>query len=142
MTMKKLLILIILIIVGPRIYAPTERVIFIESPPGINPYLELYQATCFVESSYRPDAINQQEQAYGLVQIRQCKLDDYNKETGKNYTLQDCLVPEISKEIYMHFASKFDHKEYELIAKKWNGSGPMTGEYWKKVMKQWKKEIR
>lgn len=116
-----------------KVYAPTEKVIYLESPPGINPYMDLFQAQCSVESSNRPEVINHDEQAYGLVQIRQCKLDDFNIETGKNYTLDDCLVPEISKEIYMHFASKFSPNDYELIARRWNGSGLMTAKYWKKV---------
>ena len=74
--------------------------------------------------------------AYGISQIRQGKLDDFNRETGKHYTLEDCLDPDVSKEIYMHFAVKYGPYQIEKLARRWNGSGPMTDEYWKKIKKE------
>lgn len=140
--MKKLLILIILIIVGPSIYAPTERVIYIGSIPGINPYNELWEAVKFVETCNNPDTINAAEQAYGPGQIRQVKLDDFNEAQGtehsaqgrKEYTLEDCMDEKIARDIFMWHCSRYN--DAETAARRWNGSGPMTDEYWKKIKVQ------
>ena len=126
---QSLLILFLLITI--KVMAPTERYLTLLIPEPVNPYMNLYNATCFVESSHRAKVINQDEQAYGIVQCRQMKLDDYNRETGSCYTLQDCLDPGISKKIWMHFAAKYNHRDYEKIAKKWNGS--KTDIYWNKI---------
>ena len=128
--MKQSLIILFLIITI-KAMAPAERYLTLLKPEPVNPYLNLYNATCFVESSRRAKVINQDEQAYGIVQCRQMKLDDYNKETGNNYILSDCLDPDISKKIWMHFASKYDHRDYESIAKAWNRS--KTDKYWEKI---------
>ncbi len=143
--MKKTLIIIILIIVVPSIYAPTEKVIHILSSPGINPYSELWAAVKFVESGYNPDTINIIEQAYGPGQIRQVKLDDFNAGSGerragvkKEYTLTDCMDEGIAREIFMWHCSRFN--DQETAARRWNGSGPMTDRYWKKIQIQLNKQ--
>jgi len=123
--------LILFLFITIRAMAPTERFQPLLRPEPVNPYMNLYKASCFVESSYRAKVINHKEQAYGIVQLRQMKLDDYNKETGNHYTLQDCLDPDISKKIWMHFASKYDYRDCELIAKAWNRS--KTNKYWEKI---------
>ena len=124
-------LLILFLLITIQVMAPTERFLTLLNPEPINPYLNLYKATCFVESSHRAKVINHKEQAFGIVQCRQMKLDDYNKETGNNYTLQDCLNPDVSKMIWMHFASKYDYRDYETIAKRWNAS--TTDKYWNKI---------
>lgn len=124
-------LLILFLLISIRVMAPTERYLTLLRPEGINPYLNLYKASCFVESSHRANVINHDENAYGLVQIRQGKLTDYNNETGNNYTLQDCLNPDVSKKIWMHFADKYDYWDYETIAKRWNAS--TTDKYWNKI---------
>lgn len=93
----------------------------------------LWKAACIVESGGNPLKINQDEQAYGIVQIRQIRLDDYYRRTGKKYTLPEMLDTLKSREVYMYYAkgSKIDY-----IAKRWNGSGPMTEIYWKKIRRQ------
>ena len=128
--MKQSLLLFFLLITI-RVMAPTERFQPLLKPDPVNPYLNLYNASCFVESSHRAKVINEKEQAWGIVQIRQVKLDDYNKETSNHYTLQDCLNPDISKMIWMHFASKYDYRDCESIAKTWNRS--KTEKYWNKI---------
>ena len=124
-------ILILFLLITIKVMAPTERFTPLMKPTEVNPYLSLYKASCFVESSHRTKVINEKEKAYGIVQCRQMKLDDYNRETGNHYILPDCLNPDISKKIWMHFASKYDHRDYEKIAKAWNGS--KTDIYWNKI---------
>jgi hypothetical protein len=126
-------LLIFFLLVSIRGMAPTERFLTLSDPPPVNPYLNLYNASCFVESSHRAKVINEKEKAYGIVQIRIGKLTDYNNETGNHYTLQDCLDPDVSRKIWMHFAAKHDHRDYEKIAKAWNRS--TTDKYWNKVKK-------
>lgn len=118
-------------LISIKVMAPTERFQPLLRPEPVNPYMNLYKASCFVESSHRTKVINYEEMAFGIVQIRQCKLDDYNKETGNHYMLQDCLNPDVSKTIWMHFASKYDYRDCELIAKAWNRS--KTNVYWNKI---------
>mgnify|MGYP001220262964 FL=1 len=131
--MKKVKISILFIIISFQLYAPfvEKQILYIEQPECIQPFEDLWKAVCMVESTNNPLAINKEEQAYGIAQIRQCRIDHFNQLTGKNYTLQDCLNPVIAKEVFLRFA-KLD---LEKTAKKWNGSGPMTEIYWNKVKK-------
>ncbi len=74
----RIILTILLITFSLQLKAPAMRFLPIVQAEGINPYSELFNATCFVESSNRAGIINFSEQAYGIVQIRQCRLDDYN----------------------------------------------------------------
>jgi hypothetical protein len=85
------------------------------------------------ESLGNPNAVNKLEQAYGIAQIRQIRLDDYNMRTGKKYKLKDCFNQRISKEIFMYYAHRYSHHDMSYIARKWNGSGKETYRYWKRV---------
>ena len=69
----------------------------------------------------------------GHFQIRQVRLDHYNRETGLNHVLNDCYDYELSREIFLYFARG---KTYEKAAREWNGHGKMTDEYWRKVKKE------
>lgn len=122
-----------LIILSFQVYAPfaEQNVLYIEQPECIKPFEDLWKAVCMVESTNNPLAINQEEQAYGIAQIRQCRIDHFNQLTGKKYTLQDCFNPVIAKEVFLRFAKP----NLERTAKRWNGSGPMTEIYWNKVKK-------
>jgi len=93
----------------------------------------LWMAMCQIESSNRPRVINKKEQAYGIIQVRQIKLDDYFNNTGTRYTLKDMLDTTKAREVWQYYADK--HKNPETIARRWNGSGEMTSVYWSKVKK-------
>jgi hypothetical protein len=94
----------------------------------------LWLASCYVESRFNNHAVNEKEGAHGIVQIRQVRLDDYYKRTGKRYTLTDCFNVEISKEIWYYYAEQVHAAhDYCTIARSWNGSGPMTWDYWDKI---------
>ena len=127
--MKRLLNLLFCLLLASYLYAPARNELVILQPEPINPYEPLWRAVCQVESSGNPFAVNEAEQAYGLAQIRQIRLDDYAQRTGKVYTLTDCFDKKISKEIFMYFASG----TYEQTARNWNGKWELTEEYWKKV---------
>lgn len=134
--MKRLLILLCFGILPLVAGAPLSNTLTIEFKPPYEPFKDLMEATAWVESSNDTTALNLTEMAFGVFQIREIRLRDYNQRTGKSYTLQDCYNKQISDEIYLYYASKFHPSNLEGIAKSWNGSGEMTKEYWKKIKKQ------
>lgn len=96
----------------------------------INPFFVLWDHVKWTETRHT-DTINIHEQAYGQGQITPVKLREFNKETGKHYTLRDCMNEAISEEIFLHHCEKYSTLEY--ASKRWNGSGPATILYWNKV---------
>jgi len=102
--MKKLLILLIFLLIPWLLPAPGSAVCHIERIEPINVYNRLAEAVYTVESSRNPLAYNPKEDAVGGFQIRQCKLDQYIKETGKFYTLEQMYDIKTAKSIFMHFS--------------------------------------
>jgi hypothetical protein len=127
---KKLTILIFWML-SLQLTAPPSNCLVIVGSSPVRPYERLWEAVCMVESSGNPYAVNVGEQAYGIVQIRQIRLDDYAQRTGITYTLEDCFDKEVSKSIFMYYCAG----DYETVARSWNGSGRMTDDYWRKVKK-------
>jgi len=109
------------------------NVIYILSASPINGYDRLILALVQVESAGDTLAYNLLEEATGAFQIRPIRLLDYYQRTGINYILEDCYNYEISKEVFLYYARQTGHRDYETIARNWNGSGEMTLDYWKKV---------
>jgi len=101
----------------------------------VDNYERLINAIIMVESAGNSMAYNQAEEARGAFQIRPIRLKDYNQRTGKNYTTEDCFNFEISKEIFLYYVEKNGNPDYQFIARRWNGSGRMTLDYWEKVKK-------
>lgn len=110
--------------------APPNPVVYIAIPEEINYYDPLIKAIVMVESKGDIFAFNFLEQAAGPMQIRPCRINHYNKLVGSNYTTADCFDMELSRKVFLLFAQG---KNYSQAAKDWNGSGPMTLEYWQKV---------
>lgn len=129
----KSLLFIFFILLSPKAASPVTDFVSIPVTAGIDVYDKLVKAVVQVESKGDTLAFNLKEGAVGAFQIRRVRLLDYNKETGKNYTMQDCYSYNISREIFLHYAAKIGYPDYEKIARKWNGSGKMTLDYWKKV---------
>jgi hypothetical protein len=127
------LLLTTLLLLPLRLYAPGSERFFLVQPGEINIYQPIFKAVCAVESSGNVIAVNWKELAHGPAQIRPIRLLDYNKRTGKNYTVVDCLSYSVSWEIFKFYCKG---KDYERAAKNWNGSGEMVKEYWKRVKKQ------
>lgn len=132
--MKKL-ITIILLIIPAALFAPVIKTEYLADTFGINPYKDLLEAMEVVESKRNPLALNYEKGGYsvGILQIRQAKLEDFNRGTGKNYSLEDCFDPEISREIFYWHCTRYGPTNLQAIARAWNGSGEATKEYWNNV---------
>jgi hypothetical protein len=111
------------------LYIPTSESIY--NPNWIY-YSPLANAVYKHESNCNPLAYNPKENAVGGFQIRQCKLDEYNRIMGTNHKLEECYNYNFAKNIFLFFA---EGKSFEQAAKNWNGSGPMTISYWENVKK-------
>jgi hypothetical protein len=129
----KSLLLIIFLLISLRAASPDLNLLFIESSEPVFAFDRLIEAIVFVECGGNHWAYNVEEEATGPFQIRPIRLNDYNKRTGESFILDDCYNYEISKKIFLYYANLTGYPHYEKIAKDWNGSGPMTIDYWKKV---------
>jgi hypothetical protein len=127
----KAILLIILFLIPIRAIAPVDKGIVIIDRGGIDLIEMLWRAVCIVESNNDPLAVNVKEQAYGIAQIRECRIQHFNKLTSKSYRLEDCFNPAVSREIFMYFATE----DLEKTARAWNGSGKATLKYWNKIKK-------
>jgi hypothetical protein len=135
MKLTFLLLLFCSVLVAPPVDRP---VLYIETPTiisyfdSITGYDALIDAVVKWESDGDTCAFNPKENAVGAFQIRQCRIDHYNALNGTKYTLNDCYDYKLSKRIFLFFAKG---KDWEQAARDWNGSGPMTVEYWENVKK-------
>lgn len=122
-------------------HAPTLNSILMPKLVPTAPFDRLWTAICMVESSNNPSALNRKEMAIGIAQIRECRLSDFNKQTGKCYKLIEMYDPEKSKEVFYHYAKQIGINDLERIAREWNG-GPkgmkyrQTAQYWNLVKQQ------
>jgi hypothetical protein len=129
--MKKMIMIIFIFSLWSRmLFAPAYPVVTIVDIDPINYYDPLIQAIIQVESRGDVMAWNQDELAAGPMQIRPCRINHYNRLTRSNYTIDDCFDFEVSREVFLYFAHG---KDFEAASKDWNGSGPLTEIYWKKV---------
>ena len=128
--MKKVLLVIIFSCIMNMLLAPKSGALLVFIPPEINYYAPLIKAITWVETKNGLFLYNPEEQATGYFQIRPIRLQDYNSRTGKMYTMNDLYDYNISKEIFLYYTQG---RSYERVAKSWNGSGPKTIDYWKKV---------
>ena len=118
-----------------RVAAPDrESLVIIYSSP-VEPYKQLIHAIGMVETKCDTLAYNPVEQAVGYFQIRPIRLEDYNKRTGSKYKMRDLFNYEISEKIFLYYAEQIGPYDFEKISRKWNGSGPRTIHYWKKIKK-------
>jgi hypothetical protein len=130
---KIVLVTLLLLSFVFRVSAPNrESLIILDSRP-VEPYKQLIRAIGIVETSRDTLAYNPIEKAAGYFQIRPIRLKDYNKRTGSNYTMKDLFNYDISEKIFLYFADQIGPYDFEKIAKKWNGSGHMTINYWKRI---------
>jgi hypothetical protein len=127
--MKMILTFVILMFSVP-LYAPFDKVMYIERTEPINYYDPLIKAIVAYESKGDIFAFNFLEQACGPFQIRPCRIAHYNRLEGTNYTTADCFSMELSRKVFMRFTND---KDWEHAAKDWNGSGPLTINYWKEI---------
>ncbi len=131
-TRKLSLLLFLLFITFPAI-APDRNPLVIYKPAAINPFEPLMEAIGIIETMGNTLAFNQFENAVGIFQIRQVKVDEYNRQTGNRFSLTDMFDYENSRKVFLHFATLAGPYHFEKIAKAWNGSGPMTDFYWQRI---------
>jgi hypothetical protein len=99
----------------------------------VEPYRKLVYAIGMVETKGDTLAYNPDEDAAGYFQIRPIRLVDYNYKTRSNYTKKDLFNFDISAKIFLYFADLVGPYNLELIARKWNGSGQQTFNYWERI---------
>ena len=134
--MKKMNILILFLGLTLRLYGPEQRELYIPEPIKIEPYERAWQAVCWVETRLNPCSIGDmhlKEWSYGISQIRRERLEDYNKRTASHYIIDDLYSPEISKKIFMYYASQYGPYRIDDMIRAWNGSGKATYIYLNKV---------
>jgi hypothetical protein len=133
----KVILLITFLLVSYKAFAPEFHWLPVPEPIKIDPYKSIKYAIGKVEvfaNGYMDTlAINQTEQAYGYFQIRQIRIDDYYTRTGIRYTLRDMLDYKKAERVFQYYAAQIGFKNPGEIARRWNGTGPQTWEYWKKV---------
>ncbi len=132
-SVKKIVSVSFMLLFAFRVFAPvnTGLVIFNMSP--VDPFRKLIHAIGMVETKQDTLAYNPFEEAVGYFQIRPIRLEDYNARTGSHYKMQDLFNYNISEKIFLYYASEIGPYDFEQIAKKWNGSGKMTLDYWENV---------
>ena len=137
---KMMLVLAILLYTGvfhePAAKAPTSGALVIFRSEGINPFLRVWNAVCMEESRMDSMAYNKNDPnggSHGISQIGLLRLLDYNRKTGSYYTILDLYNVTVSKRIFMYYASQIGPYEIDYLIRKWNGSGPKTYGYLKKV---------
>lgn len=122
--------IIILLSAFIELFAPGNGSAVIFEREGINYYEPLIRAITKVESMDGRYVWNPKEGAVGWFQIRQIRVEHYNQLTKSGYSLKDFYDYDLSRQMFLYYARG---KSYEQAAKDWNGSGPLTIEYWKKV---------
>lgn len=130
---KKIVFLKFLIFLNMSVYAPSRPSLPVFEDKAVEPFRRLINAIGMVETGHDTLAYNPVEEAAGYFQIRPIRLRDYNIRTGSNYAMKDLYNYEVSEKIFLYYASQIGPYDFETIARRWNGSGSMTIEYWKKV---------
>ena len=132
--MRLLLIILFLALFSP-IQTVSLKVVPIPISEAVNPFESIIRAIVTVESGNDNLAHNISEDSRGAFQIRKIRIDDFNNRTGKSYTHDQCFDYEISKQIFLYYASQIGPGNIDKIIMRWNGKGKMAEEYLKKVKK-------
>ena len=106
-------------------------------------FIDILNAISQVESSGNQDAYNPREDACGVLQIRQCMVDDVNRilrRRGSTHTYTYNCRWNITKsyEMFDIYCNYYGFNTAEHMARGWNGgprgiSKPSTLGYWNKV---------
>jgi hypothetical protein len=116
-----------------QVSAPEWSSLAIFEQAPLEPYRKLAYAIGMVETKGDTLAYNPMEEAAGYFQIRPIRLIDYNNRTGSSYTRQDLFSFETSEKIFLYFADLIGPYNLEQVARKWNGSGHQTVNYWNRI---------
>jgi hypothetical protein len=126
------------------LFAPATNYIAVAENEAINPYSELMEAIKQIESSGNQFAVgdtNLKEWSYGILQIRQSRLDDYARQTGKYYRAVEMFDTVKAKSVFMFYASLYEPWETEQITRCWNGGDKgmrkkSTKKYYLRIQKE------
>jgi hypothetical protein len=129
--MKKMASLVILLMLSQILPAPGLKVFPVSGGEVINPYTCITDAVAAVESGGGINIFNEKENAVGWFGIREIRVKDYNTQTGKNITLEQCYDYQVSKTIFLYYACRFRPDQAREIARDWNKS--KTEIYWNRV---------
>ncbi|MDP4224177.1 MAG: hypothetical protein Q8868_12775 [Bacteroidota bacterium] len=124
---------IMLLLLGLKSLAPVSSTLTIFDITPVRPFNSLMYAVGMVETMGNSFAYNEFEDAVGIFQIRQVRVDDYNRRTGCNLKLEDMFDDKVSEKVFLYFATLIGPYQIEKIARAWNGSGPMTDFYWSRI---------
>jgi hypothetical protein len=134
LNLKKIkIVCFILLSFSLRVSAPNVKSLAVFELAPVEPYKKLAFAIGMVETKGDTLAYNPSEAAAGIFQIRPIRLIDYNKRTGRRYTRKDLFNYGISEKIFLYFADQIGPYNLEQIARKWNGSGHLTINYWHRI---------
>lgn len=134
-SVKRVLLSGLFLVMVFRLSAPEMKALHIFEQKNIEPFNVLIDAIGMVETRGDTLAFNPGELAAGFLQIRPVRIEDYNRRTGSQYTIDDMFSYELSRKVFLYYASQIGPYNFERITKNWNGSGPMTDLYWKQVKK-------
>jgi len=132
-TFKKIILIKVLLSFTLVLLAPSRETLTIADSQPVEPFRKLINAIGNVETNFDTLAYNPVENAVGFFQIRPVRLNDYNKRTGNHYKLEDLYDYRVSEKVFLYYASEIGPYDFEKISRRWNGSGPMTSGYWKRV---------
>ena len=135
----KTLIAVLLSIISVQLYAPPSQPFptkeqsyqfTILTNPQFRIYYPLIKAIVYVESRGNDSAYNEKEGAKGQYQIREIRINHFNQLTGKGYSHDEMYDFYKATEVFLYYCKG---RNFDIVAKSWNGSGPMTEDYWKLV---------
>jgi hypothetical protein len=132
---KKIVLLTFLLLFALKAFAPGNGSLVIISTPPEEPFRKLIHAIGMVETKFDTLSYNPVEEAVGYFQIRPIRVIDYNKRTGSSFSMKDMFDYDISEKVFLYYASEIGPYNFERIAKRWNGSGKITFQYWDQVKK-------
>lgn len=130
---KRIRSLTFILLFSIKAFAPGNGAIVIIENDAVNPFRDLIHAIGMVETRFDTLAYNPIEEAVGYFQIRPIRVEDYNHRTGSSYTKNDMYDYKVSEKIFLYYASQIGPYNFKQIAMNWNGSGPLTTIYWKRV---------
>lgn len=111
-----------------------------------DPYAALLPAIEQVESDGDPNAVGDNGQAVGILQMHPVMVEDCNRIVGEEaWTLEDRKDPDKSRTMFRVYSNRYSRKaSLEVVARRWNG-GPSgdkkkaTERYWREVQKEMKR---
>jgi hypothetical protein len=122
-----------LLLFALRAFAPGNGSLVIITTPPVEPFKKLIHAIGMVETKFDTLSYNPVEEAVGFFQIRPIRVIDYNNRTKSSFSMKDMFDYSIAEKVFLYYASEIGPYNFERIAKKWNGSGKITFQYWDQV---------